>query len=656
MNLLPVGALQTYEDKIACLTEDEFYDFFEKMDAEPRWVTSDGVRSIQIIGLCHHGGSHSALFDPTSRKVTCFSECGGGMLFHTWVKRAQELDSPQAAKEYISDWIDGQDIDFGDREPNGDTKFEYRERPFERCETPPLEGIELEVIQQMYREDFTHGVENLARTKWSTEDGIDGEVLELFQVAFVQKDNYMVLPHHNRNGQIVGLYARSYRPLRAQIMKEYPEEGWNFWRHFPRAKYVPLNKEKKYLKGEEGEKVCWSFQNSKNLYGLHKAHEAIKESGEAIIFEGGKSVMLAHQWGIKNTVASHTFGAGDYHINMLLNEGAKTIILGFDKQYESQDPYDTQWKQYEHRTYEFAKRIKNHCDVYRLCDRMDGKLDYKDAPVDKGEEYFKWLLAHKEPLFINGEDVYALKKETEKAAKEEQIDIPLQKRGQSRHDKLLAAGIDPHAGEEKWYDLLTGFADLPPESEQYAVGDGKYQYGDLLIQLQDHSDRFLLPNEDNKSVTAYEIIKRLAGPEHFKALKKQIKPRNDKLQVLPYSERHRAIFFFRNQYRKARAPENIDMIVAFIDMAMWKTNNITLNQNWQACLDVTGSEKEAASLLVYYGWAPDLQKELPRLENAFYTVKKKVKRGTMKLLTGILQSALQQSSKNVLSIYPSEKP
>lgn len=414
-----------YEEKVARLGDEDFFSFFDKMHAEPRWVTSAGHKSIQLLGICHHGGSHSAVFDPATMKVTCFSECGGGMLFHTWVKKVLETDNPQEAKDFIEDWCDHQDIDFEGRLPRNDMGFEFKERPFERCETPPIEGIPRSTIEQMYDEDFLHDMKTLTRLRWHMDDGIDPEVLDLFEIACVPQDNYVVLPHHNRNGDIVGLYARSYRTLRREIIKLYPEAGWDFWKHFPRAKYVPLVKLPKYLTGEEGEKTSWSFPNGKNLYGLHKSHPYIKESEEAIIFEGGKSVMLAWQWGVRNTVATHTFGANPYHINMLLNEGAKSIVLAFDKQYESMDSDDQQWMQYQHRTYELAKKIKDHCDVYRICDGMDGKLDYKDAPVDKGEEYFKWLLAHKEPLFIGGEDVYTKKKEEETSA-------ALQQSGRSR--------------------------------------------------------------------------------------------------------------------------------------------------------------------------------------------------------------------------------
>ena len=112
-NSLPAN----YEDKLARLNENDFFRFFDKMNAEPRPVNSAGKPSIQILGLCHHGSHHSAVFDPSTGKVTCFAACGRGMLLHNWVKQACDLDSPQEAKDLIEEWMDGQDIDFASRVP-----------------------------------------------------------------------------------------------------------------------------------------------------------------------------------------------------------------------------------------------------------------------------------------------------------------------------------------------------------------------------------------------------------------------------------------------------------------------------------------------------------------------------------------------------------
>ena len=160
---------------------------------------------------------------------------------------------------------------------------------------------------------------------------------------------------------------------------------------------------------------------------------------------------------------------------------------------------------------------------------------------------------------------------------------------------------------------------LEDETAAASLPNEQFQFGDLIVQLQENSDRFLLPDNRNKSVTAYDVIAHLSGSA-FKSYKKQVKPLNDKLQVLPYSERYRAIFYFRREYKMPPLLENGNEIVKFIQFALRYTTNIELNQNWQACLDVSNTEEEAAALLAYYGWAPNLKKELPRTENAFYTV------------------------------------
>lgn len=165
--------------------------------------------------------------------------------------------------------------------------------------------------------------------------------------------------------------------------------------------------------------------------------------------------------------------------------------------------------------------------------------------------------------------------------------------------------------EYDWPDLLE-------EAAAVFLPKGQFRFGDLVVQRQENSNRFLLPNRENKSVTAYDVIGLLSGSA-FKSYKKRVRPLNDKLQVLPYSERYRAIFYFRRMYKLPPPLNNGNEIAKFIDFALSHTTNVELSQNWRACLDVSNTEEEAAALLAYYGWAPDFQEELPRTENAFYT-------------------------------------
>lgn len=145
------------------------------------------------------------------------------------------------------------------------------------------------------------------------------------------------------------------------------------------------------------------------------------------------------------------------------------------------------------------------------------------------------------------------------------------------------------------------------------------RFGDLTILPQKGSERFLLPDKNKQSITAYDVIGLLAG-DAFKSYRKQIKPLNNKLQILPYSERCRAIFYFQKQYRTPPPIDNAKEIVTFIETALRYITNVQLSQNWRACLDVCNTKETAVSLLAYYGWSPDFRKELPKTENAFYKV------------------------------------
>lgn len=394
-----------YDEKLNRLSSEDFFTFFSLLKAEPRWVNSAGKPSIQLLGICHHGHHHSVVFDPTTLKITCFSECGGGMLFHTFVKRALDLDSPQDAKDFIEDWIDGQEIDFDKRVSRNLEEFEYQDRPFVLEDVPPVPGIGKEVEEELF-DNFDISSDTLSRLVWHTKDGIDVEQLSRFNVAYYPKHKTIILPHHNINGEIVGLYERSFLPLRKQMKDEYPEATYKWLCQFPRAKYVPLLKEGHFAEEDE-KKTSWSFPNIQNLYGLHLAKDAIEKTGRALVFEGAKSVMLAHQYGYPYAVATHTFGINPKQIAMLINCGAKEIYLAFDKQYQVVDSDDRQWQLYEKKTKTLAKKVGQYVDVYRIVDYYEDDkeqlLGYKDAPIDCGKKVFDKLFDQREPLIIGGE-------------------------------------------------------------------------------------------------------------------------------------------------------------------------------------------------------------------------------------------------------------
>lgn len=420
----------SYEDVVARVNGDEFFSLFESLKAEPRWVNSNNKPAIQLVGLCHGGSHHSALFDPTTFKIHCFSACGCGMYLHTWVGKVTEEYNPDNVKNHLIHYFVTGVQDLVAREPQEGVELGYTERPFVRENIEMVPGIPSEMIEEIRAEQgWKNDLQTLSETTWHTEDGIDAEILQEFDVAWrppvnAHKEVYegrtvtkcdrfstIILPHHNKKGEIVGLYERSFDLIRREAKKKYPDFDYAQLATFPRAKYVPLLKISAHM--EEGGKTSYSFPNSSNLYGLHKAADAIAKTGKAIIFEGAKSVMLAHQWSREfgvpewaTAVASHTFGAHVNHINMLIECGAKEIYLAFDKQYKVEE--GEEWVLYDKKSRELAEKVHKwtienpdlpeaQIRFFRLRDSL-GELDYKEAPVDRGVEAFMRIWENPEEL------------------------------------------------------------------------------------------------------------------------------------------------------------------------------------------------------------------------------------------------------------------
>lgn len=81
----------------------------------------------------------------------------------------------------------------------------------------------------------------------------------------------------------------------------------------------------KYINSEE---TGW-FNKRKLLYGLHLAKTSIKKSEEAILVEGNMDVILAHQFGFNNVIASMGTALTPYQVQKI-ERFAKTIYLCMD--------------------------------------------------------------------------------------------------------------------------------------------------------------------------------------------------------------------------------------------------------------------------------------------------------------------------------------
>lgn len=128
------------------------------------------------------------------------------------------------------------------------------------------------------------------------------------------------------------------------------------------------------------------FDKSRCLYGLYQARHTIVETGTAVVVEGYTDVLMAHQSGITNVVASlgTSFTAGHAH---LLRRFARRIILLFDS--------DTAGRAAAERALEICLAEK--IDI-RMAFVPEGK-DPCDYLLQAGPDAFRQVLDNAQDIF-----------------------------------------------------------------------------------------------------------------------------------------------------------------------------------------------------------------------------------------------------------------
>lgn len=177
------------------------------------------------------------------------------------------------------------------------------------------------------------------------EEGISKESLDKFQVYYDSFSNRLVYPIRNIKGDIVNIGGRTLDP-------DWKEKGLR--------KYT-------YFSG-------WGEMDV--IYGLFENLEEILRKKEIIIFEGCKSVLIAHSWGIRNTGALLTSHLNPSQMKILAKLGVR-VVFALDKEVKIKNDHN-------------INRLKQYVNVEYFWDKED-LLDDKDAPVDKGEEVFERL-------------------------------------------------------------------------------------------------------------------------------------------------------------------------------------------------------------------------------------------------------------------------
>lgn len=375
-------------DLLKLVTEDVVINIMQE-NGSPLYNTSiDGQtkqRCLWFRTICHGGDSHKLCFFTESKDFYCYTNCGR-MNFFEFIKRIRNAKNEEFYTKvicYVARKV-GKTISKNRHGFTLEVSSFIREEQLgmtKQTEDMERKGLFGEVKVKDYEdkkailkyfdgETFYEG--------W-IQEGISIETMKKFGIEWYEYQKYIIIPHYNIEGKLVGIRRRSLKP----------EDANN--------KYMPL-----FIGGED-----FGHPLGLNLYGLYENQENIKRLKKAVIVEGEKSVLKSDTYfGNKScAVATCGFNISDWQIQALEKLNVEKVYLGFDKDFDEkfeevykQDKllYDN-YKRYLERLDILSHRLAPIFNVFLIKDTKE-LLKIKDSPLDEGKETFKILLKDAKPV------------------------------------------------------------------------------------------------------------------------------------------------------------------------------------------------------------------------------------------------------------------
>lgn len=344
------------------LTLDNIFDILTEFGGEPEY-TSFGILSSTI---CHNlpgEGSKKLYFYENSNLFNCYTGCGESFdIFELIIK----IVSIQKNVKYdLNDAVRWVAYKFGiigseivdENFHNEEWKILANYDRIKSIETKDY-LVNLKAYDKSILNNFNYSV----RIKPWEDDGISLEAIKAANVGFFPGGDQITIPHFDKNNNLIGIRGRT-------LCNEEAEKY---------GKYRPLIINKKQYNHPLG----------MNLYNLNNSKNNINILGKAIIFEGEKSCLLYQSYfGLENDISVACCGSNIsvYQIQMLIEAGAKEIIIALDRQF--QEIEDAEFKRLTKTLIKIHEKYKNYVLISLIFDK-DKITDYKDSPIDKGKDIF----------------------------------------------------------------------------------------------------------------------------------------------------------------------------------------------------------------------------------------------------------------------------
>ena len=349
------------------LTQDNILEIFQEFGGDPE-ITNFGLISATI---CHNPvgeGSHKLYWYKNTGLCHCYTGCDEPNfdIFELVIK----VMKIQKNKDYdLNDavrWVASK-FGFSGREEDAPLENQLEDwktlAAYDRIKN--IDSTTTKVELKEYDYDILHRFNYRVKIKpWLNED-ISQKVLEEAIIGYYPGGEQITIPHFDCGGRFIGLRGRTL----------VAEEGEKY------GKYRPLK-----VNG-----IWYNHPLGLNLYNLCIAKNQIKTLGKAIVYEGEKSCLKYRSYvGAANDISVACCGSNltAYQVQLLLENGAKEIVIAFDRQF--QDIGDAEFLHLKKNMLKLNEKYKKDINISFIFDK--NKLtEYKDSPIDKGLDTFMKL-------------------------------------------------------------------------------------------------------------------------------------------------------------------------------------------------------------------------------------------------------------------------
>ena len=348
------------------LTFQQVFDYVAELGGEPR-LDSNGAEVFISRTICHNPigtGSHKLYYYENTKLFHCWTQCGDSFdifdLTRKWALQRGEEWSLSRAVGYVARYF-GILISDEENFDDGQTRLQDWEILKNYQENSSITNNKKIVEFKEFDEKILEHFPRPLITPWINE-GITQEVMNARGICYDPVNQGIIIPHYDEKGALIGIRSRT-------LIKE--EEVY--------GKYRPT-----IINGKQ-----YNHPLGFALYNLNNAKKAIAQLGTAIVFEGEKSTLLyASLFGAENDISVATCGSNliQHQVDLLIQHGAKEIVIAFDKQFKEHE--DAEFKQWTKKLTALHNKYSKQVKVSFMFDKNGDLLGYKDSPIDKGRDTF----------------------------------------------------------------------------------------------------------------------------------------------------------------------------------------------------------------------------------------------------------------------------